>query len=71
MILFKNMQFSDHFLEFPADQWKHQSSSNDAKSFISSIAITNDRAEHGIALIESFSSQFTHRTVIIHITSCC
>ena len=71
MILFKNMQFSDDFLEFPADQWKHQSSFNDAKSFISSIAFTNDRDEHGIALIESFSGQFTQRTVTIHVTSCC
>ena len=59
------MQFSDGFLEFPADQWKHQSSCNDAKNFISSIAIMNDRAEHGIALIESFSGQFTQRTVAI------
>ena len=59
MILFKNMHLPDNYLEFPADQWKHQSSFYDAKSFISSMAITNDHAERGIALIESFSGQFT------------
>ena len=53
------MRLSDGFLEFPADRWKHQSSFNDAKSFISSMAITNDHAERGITLIESFSGQFT------------
>ena len=36
MILFKNIHLSDDFLEFPADQWKHLSSFNDAKSFTSS-----------------------------------
>ena len=59
MTLFKNMNLLDDFLEFPADQWNHQSSFNDAKSFISSMAITNDHAERSIALKESFSSQFT------------
>ena len=59
MILFKNMHLPDDVLEFPADQWKQQSSFNDAKSFISSMAITNDHAECGIALIESFSGQYT------------
>ena len=33
MILFKNLHLPNNFLEFPADQWKHQSSFNDAKSF--------------------------------------
>ena len=47
----QNMHLPDDFLEFPADQWKHQSSFNDAKSFISSMTITNDHAERGIALI--------------------
>ena len=41
MTLFKRIHLPDDFLEFPADQWKHQSSFNDAKSFISSKAITN------------------------------
>ena len=59
MILFKNMHLPDDFLEFPADQWKPQSSFNDTKSFISLMAITNNYAECGIALIESFSGQFT------------
>ena len=58
-ILFKNMPLPDNFLEFLIYQWKHQSSFNDAKSFISSMAITNDHAERGIALIESFPGQFT------------
>ena len=58
MTLFKNTHLPDDFFEFPADQWKHQSRFDDAKSFISSMAITNDHAERGIALIESFSGQF-------------
>ena len=53
------MHLSDDFVGFPADQRKHQSSFNDAKSFISSMAITNDHVERGTALIESFSGQFT------------
>ena len=53
------MHLPNDFLEFPADHWKHQPSFNDTKSFISSIAITNDHAEHGFALIQSFSGQFT------------
>ena len=59
MTLFKNMNLLGDFLKFPADQWNHQSSFNDAKSFVSSMAITNDHAERSIALKESFSSQFT------------
>ena len=58
MILFRNMHLPDDFLELLPDQWKHQSSFNDTKSFISLMAITNDDAERGIALIESFSGQF-------------
>jgi len=57
--LFKNMQLPDDFLEFPAHQWKHQPSFTAAKTFISSMAITNDHAERGIALIENFSGHFT------------
>ena len=71
-ILLKNMHLPDDFLEFPADQWKHQSSFNNAKSFIGSIAITNHHAERGIALIESFSGQFKgRRTIAIRLTNCC
>ena len=67
--LFKNMNLPDDILEFPADQWKHQSSFNDAKSFISSMTITNDHAERGIALIQSFSGQFTKDEVQFHFAS--
>ena len=50
------MHLPDNLLEFPADQWKHQSSFNDAKGFISSMAIINDHAERGIALIKVFQA---------------
>ena len=73
MILFKNMHLHEDFLKFPGDQWKHQSSFNDAKSFISSTDITNDYAERGISLIESFFRPINkgRRTVAIRLTSCC
>ena len=63
------MHLLDDFLEFPADQWNHQSSFNDAKSFISSMNITNDHAERSIALKESFSSQFTKDEVQLQFAS--
>ena len=67
------MHLCDNFVEFPADQWKHQSSFNDAKSLISSMAITNGHAENGNALIESFFRIIYkgQRTVPIRLTSCC
>ena len=34
---------------------KHQPGFNAAKSFLSILAVTNDHAEHSVALIEDFS----------------
>ena len=60
MTLFKNLHLPNDLLEFPADQWKHQSNLNDAKKLHQfNDHYQYDHAERGIALIESFSGQFT------------
>ena len=43
--LFKNLDVPEDFLPYPAAQWKHQPSFIAAKSFISTLAVTNDHAE--------------------------
>ena len=57
--LFKNLDVPEDFLTYPAAQWKHQPSFIAAKSFISTLAVTNDHAERGVALIEDFSGRLT------------
>ena len=57
--LFKNLDVPEHFLTYLAAQWKHQPSFIAAKSFISTLAITNDHAECRVALIEDFSGHLT------------
>ncbi|KAK4320593.1 hypothetical protein Pmani_008554 [Petrolisthes manimaculis] len=56
---FNNLHLPQDFLEYPADQWKHQPSFSAPKSFVSTLAVTNDHAERAIALVEHFSGHLT------------
>ena len=58
-LLFTTLDLPEEFLEHPVDQWKHHPSFSAARSFICTLAVTNDHAERGVALIEDFSGRFT------------
>ena len=58
-LLFKKLDLPEDYLKYPAAQWKHQSGFNAAKSFISTLSVTNHYAKQKIALIENFSGHLT------------
>ena len=58
-LLFKKLDLPEDFLKYLAAQCKHQPGFNVARSFISTLAVTDDHAEHSVALIEDFFGHLT------------
>ena len=53
--IFQILGLDGSFLDVDPQQWESQQSYNDAKDIISALRVTNDLAEKGVALMQSFN----------------
>lgn len=53
--LFQLLRFDDAFLDRDPQQWESEQSFNEAKDIVSALRVTNDLAERGVALMQSFN----------------
>lgn len=56
---FKKLLLKEDFLKLPAEQWSSNESYQNDKAFVCSLAVTNDHAERGVALIQEYSGRLT------------
>lgn len=57
--LLTKLQLPDDFLQMPAGQWKDNTSYKEAETIVKSLAVINDHAERGVALIQAYSGYLT------------
>ena len=57
--LFKNLRLPEDFLKVGSDQWNDNTSFKMAKEFVSTLVVTNNHAERGVALFQEFSGRLT------------
>lgn len=58
-IFFQKLKLPQAFLQLPASQWEENNHYQIAKSFCKRLAVTNDHAERGVALLQTFSGHLT------------
>lgn len=57
--LFHQLKISESFLKFPAASWKDNESYRTARAIAEKVAVTNDHAERGVALVKEYSGRLT------------
>ena len=58
--IFTKLSLPQDFLDIPAADWSESPEFQEAKAAVDSLAVVNDHAERGVALIQAFSGQLTH-----------
>ena len=56
---FRKLRLKDDFLDLPPDTWEEQEDFRDAAAVVRNLAVVNDHAERGVALIEDFNRSLT------------
>ena len=58
--IFTKLGLPQNFLDLPAADWSESPQFHEAKDAVDSLAVINDHAERGVALIQAFSGHLTH-----------
>jgi len=57
--LFTQLDLPQGFLDLPASQWEEHEHYQTARRKLSALAVINDHAERGVALVQDFSGKLT------------
>lgn len=57
--LFQKLQLPMDFLSVPAEQWQDDNGFKEAKAKVKAVTVTNDHAERGVALVQTYSGRLT------------